>query len=144
MDEEFSMPEWNPLVVYIDCWGFSTSHNPVKWLGKSIKALADWFIARREIKSILLVPINNLTNLINVDAATAVKDTLNFVDKLTGDVKYQGDIGEKLLCKLLEIHGLQINTDFIVQEGNQVYKEVNDEILQRVRPDVILNLSESF
>ena len=72
-----------------------------------------------------------------------VKDTLNFVDKLTGDVKYQGDIGEKLLCKLLEIHGLQINTDFIVQEGNQVYQEVNDEILQRVRPDVIMNLSKN-
>ena len=72
-----------------------------------------------------------------------VKDTLNFVDKLTGDVKYQGDIGEKLSCKLLEIHGLQINTDFTVQEGNQVYQEVNDEILQRVRPDVIMNLSKN-
>jgi len=72
-----------------------------------------------------------------------VNDTKNFVDKLTGNVKYQGDFGEKLLVKLLEIHGLSINHDFSVQEGSKVYDEVNDELLQRVRPDVIMNLSKN-
>ena len=71
-----------------------------------------------------------------------VNDTKNFVDKLTGNVKYQGDFGEKLLVKLLEIHGLAINTDFTVQEGSKVYNQVNDELLQSVRPDVIMNLSK--
>ena len=71
-----------------------------------------------------------------------VNDTKNFVDKLTGNVKYQGDFGEKLLVKLLEIHGLSINTDFTVQEGSKVYNQVNDELLQSVRPDVIMNLSK--
>ena len=32
------------------------THNPVKWLGKSVTAFLDWFIARREIESILVVP----------------------------------------------------------------------------------------
>ena len=72
-----------------------------------------------------------------------VNDTKNFVDKLTGNVKYQGDFGEKLLVKLLEIHGLSINTDFTVQEGSKVYNQVNDELLQSVRPDVIMNLSKN-
>ena len=72
-----------------------------------------------------------------------VNDTKNFVDKLTGNVKYQGDFGEKLLVKLLEIHGLAINTDFTVQEGSKVYNQVNDELLQSVRPDVIMNLSKN-
>ena len=72
-----------------------------------------------------------------------VNDTKNFVDKLTGNIKFQGDFGEKLLVKLLEIHGLQINTDFTVQEGNKVYDEVNDDILNQVRPDVIMNLGKN-
>ena len=59
MDEELSMPDWNPLVVYIDCYNSGViQHNPVAWLKKSIRAFSDWFIARREIKSILLVPFN--------------------------------------------------------------------------------------
>jgi len=72
-----------------------------------------------------------------------VNDTKNFVDKLTGNVKYQGDFGEKLLVKLLEIHGLALNIDFTVQEGSKVYNQVNDELLQSVRPDVIMNLSKN-
>ena len=58
-------------------------------------------------------------------------------------MKYQGDFGEKLLVKLLEIHGLSLNIDFTVQEGNKVYDQVDDELLQRVRPDVIMNLSKN-
>ena len=71
-----------------------------------------------------------------------VNDTKNFIDKLTGNVKYQGDFGEKLLIKLLEIHGLTINTDFVVQEGSKVFDSVDDEILKSVRPDTILNLGK--
>ena len=72
-----------------------------------------------------------------------VNDTKNFVDKLTGNVKYQGDFGEKLLVKLLEINGLTINTDFTVQEGNKIFDQVDDDLLKSVRPDIIMNLSKS-
>jgi hypothetical protein len=108
MDEEFSIPDWNPLVVYIDCWNFSTTHNPVQWLKKSIKALADWFIARREIKSILLVPVNNLSNLMNVDAATAVKDTLNFA-MLSDPIYGKGNhwlMDKIMVANVLELTGI--------------------------------------
>ena len=72
-----------------------------------------------------------------------VNDTKNFIDKLTGNVKYQGDFGEKLLIKLLEIHGLTINTDFTVQEGSKVFDSVDDEMLKSVRPDTIMNLGKN-
>ena len=72
-----------------------------------------------------------------------VNDTKNFVDKLTGNVKYQGDFGEKLLVKLLEINGLTINTDFTVQEGNKIFDQVDDDLLKSVRPDIIMNLSKN-
>ena len=51
--------------------------------------------------------VNSETNIKKYEEY--VNDTKNFVDKLTGNVKYQGDFGEKLLVKLLEIHGLSIN-----------------------------------
>ena len=43
---------------------------------------------------------------------------------------------------MLEIHGLTINTDFVVQEGSKVFDSVDDEILKSVRPDTILNLGK--
>ena len=72
-----------------------------------------------------------------------IKDTGNFVDKLTGNLKFQGAFGERLLVKLLELHGLEINTDFTVQEGNKVLDQVDDEVLKEVRPDIIMNLSKN-
>jgi len=46
----------NPCIVYLDTTHWDITHNPVKWLGKSVTAFLDWFIARREIESILVVP----------------------------------------------------------------------------------------
>ena len=71
-----------------------------------------------------------------------INNTGNFVDKLTGNLKYQGQFGERLLVKLLELHGMEINLDFTVQEGNKVLDQVDDELLKEVRPDIIMNLSK--
>lgn len=134
MNEEFSMPEWNPLVVYIDCWGYSTSHNPVKWLNKSIKALADWFIARREIKSILLVPINNLSNLMNFDAAKAVQDTLNFA-MLSDPIYGKGNhwlMDKIMVANILELTGIN-------------YHEKWESLLHNfLPPDIILTGQNNY
>ncbi len=95
-----------------------------------------------------LKTINNVENWrVNSEANVKkyeeyIKNTGNFVDKLTGNLKYQGQFGEKLLVKLLELHGLEINTDFTVQEGNKVLDQVDDELLKEVRPDIIMNLAK--
>ncbi len=114
MNEDFSMPDWNPLVVYIDCWNFSTTHNPVEWLNKSIRAFADWFIARREIKSILLIPFN-IGGFVRLDAAAkAVQDTLNFAimsDPIYGKGNHW--LTEKIMmANILELTGINYHTNW--------------------------------
>ena len=121
----------------------------VDLLNKAQDEVKNTLSLERENAKEQLKTINNVENWrVNTERDVKkyeeyVNDTKNFVDKLTGNVKYQGDFGEKLLVKLLEIHGLSINHDFSVQEGSKVYDEVNDELLQRVRPDVIMNLSKN-
>ena len=122
----------------------------VDLLNKAKDEVKNTLSLERENAKEQLKTINNVENWrVNTERDVKkyeeyVNDTKNFVDKLTGNVKYQGDFGEKLLVKLLEIHGLSINHDFSVQEGSKVYDEVNDELLQRVRPDVIMNLSKKL
>ena len=121
----------------------------VDLLNKAKDEVKNTLSLERENAKEQLKTINNVENWrVNTERDVKkyeeyVNDTKNFVDKLTGNVKYQGDFGEKLLVKLLEIHGLSINHDFSVQEGSKVYDQVNDELLQRVRPDVIMNLSKN-
>ena len=100
--------------------------------------------AKEQLKTINNVEIWRRDSQKNVEKYEEyIKDTGNFVDKLTGNLKFQGEFGERLLVKLLELHGLEINTDFIVQEGNKVLDQVDDEILKEVRPDIIMNLSKN-
>ena len=126
-----------------------TVQKEVELLNKAKDEVHNTLKLERENAKEQLKTINNVENWrVNTERDVKkyeeyVNDTKNFVDKLTGNVKYQGDFGEKLLVKLLEIHGLSINHDFSVQEGSKVYDEVNDELLQRVRPDVIMNLSKN-
>ena len=121
----------------------------VDLLNKAKDEVKNTLSLERENAKEQLKTINNVENWrVNTERDVKkyeeyVNDTKNFVDKLSGNVKYQGDFGEKLLVKLLEIHGLSINHDFSVQEGSKVYDQVNDELLQRVRPDVIMNLSKN-
>ena len=123
-------------------------HKEVALLNKAKDEIGSTLKLERENAKEQLKTINNVEKWrVNTERDVKkyeeyVNDTKNFVDKLTGNVKYQGDFGEKLLVKLLEIHGLSINTDFTVQEGSKVYNQVNDELLQSVRPDVIMNLSK--
>ena len=124
-------------------------HKEVALLNKAKDEIGSTLKLERENAKEQLKTINNVEKWrVNTERDVKkyeeyVNDTKNFVDKLTGNVKYQGDFGEKLLVKLLEIHGLSINTDFTVQEGSKVYNQVNDELLQSVRPDVIMNLSKN-
>ena len=124
-------------------------HKEVALLNKAKDEIGSTLKLERENAKEQLKTINNVEKWrVNTERDVKkyeeyVNDTKNFVDKLTGNVKYQGDFGEKLLVKLLEIHGLSINTDFTVQEGSKVYNQVNDELLQNVRPDVIMNLSQN-
>ena len=100
--------------------------------------------AKEQLKTINNVEIWRRDSQKNVEKYEEyIKDTGNFVDKLTGNLKFQGVFGERLLVKLLELHGLEINTDFIVQEGNKVLDQVDDEVLKEVRPDIIMNLSKN-
>ena len=100
--------------------------------------------AKEQLKTINNVEIWRRDSQKNVEKYEEyIKDTGNFVDKLTGNLKFQGEFGERLLVKLLELHGLEVNTDFIVQEGNKVLDQVDDEILKEVRPDIIMNLSKN-
>lgn len=129
MNEEFSIPDWNPLVVYIDCWNFTTTHNPVEWLNKSIRAFADWFIARREIKSILLIPFNIEPSPPMGDASTkAVQDTLNFAivsDPIYGKGNHW--LTEKIMtANILQLTGINYHNN---------YKNLLPNVLP---PDVIL------
>ena len=100
--------------------------------------------AKEQLKTINNVEIWRRDSEKNVEKYEEyIKDTGNFVDKLTGNLKFQGVFGERLLVKLLELHGLEINTDFSVQEGAKVLDQVDDEILKEVRPDIIMNLSKN-
>ena len=125
-----------------------TFQKEVELLTKAKNEVNDTLSLERKNAEEQLKTINNVEKW-RVNSETNIKkyeeyvnDTKNFVDKLTGNVKYQGDFGEKLLVKLLEIHGLSINTDFTVQEGSKIHNEVNDDLLKNVRPDIIMNLNK--
>ena len=64
--------------------------------------------AKEQLKTINNVEKWRVSTERDVKYEEYVNDTKNFVDKLTGNVKYQGDFG-KTFVKLLEIHGLSIN-----------------------------------
>ena len=44
----------------------------------------------------------------------------NYLEKLTGSSRFQGDVGEKILKNILYSCGLRNPTDFLCQEGDKV------------------------
>ena len=49
-----------------------------------------------------------------------IKDQQTFIDKLTGNSKYQGDFGEKFLEQSLQFHGFKLGIDYTKQKKEEV------------------------
>ena len=66
-----------------------------------------------------------------------------FIDKLTGNAKYQGNFGEKFLEQSLQFHGFKLNVDYTKQKHEDVYNLEDDKsetgtILQEIQPGYML------
>ena len=67
----------------------------------------------------------------------------NYLEKLTGSSRFQGDVGEKILQNILHSCGLRNKTDFICQEGDKVIDPDDSESLKNVRPDTLIRMGDS-
>ena len=65
-----------------------------------------------------------------------------FIDKLTGNAKYQGSFGEKYLEQSLQFHGFKLNVDYTKQKHEDVYNLENDTSEVTI-PDIVLNIGDS-
>ena len=62
-----------------------------------------------------------------------------FIDKLTGNAKYQGEFGEKFLEQILNFAGFKLGIDYTKQKKEEVY-DIEDDKLRTTKPDIVLNL----
>ena len=67
----------------------------------------------------------------------------NYLEKLTGSSRFQGDVGEKILQNILHYCGLRNPIDFICQEGDKVIDPEDSESLKNVRPDTLIRMGDS-
>ena len=67
------------------------------------------------------------------------KETLNLTKALKGDSKTQGNWGELILERVLEKSGLEKDREYILEKSFNV----DDENKTRLRPDVIINLTDN-
>lgn len=65
------------------------------------------------------------------------RETTQLTQALKGDSKFQGDWGELVLEKILESSGLRENHEYVVQG------EYRNDLGEKFRPDVIINLPDS-
>jgi len=87
---------------------------------------------------------SNLKNVTsNMDEySRMIQKQQDFIDKLTGNAKYQGDFGEKFLEQSLQFHGFKLNIDYTKQKKEEVYNLEEDKS-QTTKPDIVLNLSDN-
>ncbi len=64
-----------------------------------------------------------------------------FIDKLTGNAKYQGDFGERFLEQSLNFHGFKLGIDYTKQKKEEVYN-IDKDKTETTKPDIVLNLGE--
>jgi len=67
----------------------------------------------------------------------------NYLEKLTGSSRFQGDVGEKILQNILHYCGLRNPIDFICQEGDKVIDPEDSESLKNVKPDTLIRMGDS-
>ena len=60
-----------------------------------------------------------------------------FIDKLTGNAKYQGNFGEKFLEQSLQFHGFKLNVDYTKQKHEDVYN-LEDDKSEITKPDILV------
>jgi DNA recombination protein RmuC len=65
-----------------------------------------------------------------------------FIDKLTGNAKYQGNFGEKFLEQSLQFHGFKLNVDYTKQKHEDIYN-LEDDKSEITKPDIVLNIGNS-
>ena len=65
-----------------------------------------------------------------------------FIDKLTGNSKYQGNFGEKFLEQSLQFHGYKLNIDYTKQKHEMVHNLEEDKS-EITKPDIVLNIGDS-
>jgi len=73
--------------------------------------------------------------------STMIEKQQKFIDKLTGNAKYQGDFGERFLEQSLQFHGFKIGVDYTKQKKEEVYNLEEDSV-QTSKPDIVINLTE--
>ena len=70
-----------------------------------------------------------------------LKKQQKFIDKLTGNAKYQGDFGERFLEQSLNFHGFKLGIDYTKQKKEEVYN-IEEDKTDTTKPDIVLNLGE--
>ena len=65
-----------------------------------------------------------------------------FIDKLTGNARYQGDFGERFLEQSLNFHGFKLGIDYTKQKKEEVYNLEEDKS-ETTKPDIVLNLVDT-
>ena len=68
----------------------------------------------------------------------------NYLEKLTGSSRFQGQIGEKILKNILYSCGFRNPTDFLCQEGDKVIDPEDSEAIKNVRPDTLIRMEDSW
>ena len=82
------------------------------------------------------------TELKNKTDAENIGFLKNWAEKLTGSNRYQGDVGEKILKRVLNSCEYLERRDFTCQEGDKIINTDNENELKRIRPDIYLKMTE--
>lgn len=124
---------------------------------KNEKTLTDSLEAERKTTTAQLATINKIdehkTSISNYRTTTEERNKIdkenidlmkNYLEKLTGSSRFQGDVGEKILKNILYSCGLRNPTDFLCQEGDKVIDPEDNEAIKNVRPDTLIRMGDSF
>ena len=124
---------------------------------KNEKTLTDSLEAERKTTTAQLATINKIdehkTSISNYRTTTEERNKIdkenidlmkNYLEKLTGSSRFQGDVGEKILKNILYSCGLRNPTDFLCQEGDKVIDPENNEAIKNVRPDTLIRMGDSW
>ena len=83
------------------------------------------------------------TELKNKTDAENIGFLKNWAEKLTGSNRYQGDIGEKILKRVLNSCEYLEGRDFECQEGDKIINTDDENELKRIRPDTFVKMADS-
>ena len=73
------------------------------------------------------------------DKSNMIQKQQDFIDKLTGNAKYQGNFGEKFLEQSLQFHGFKKGIDYTKQKEEQVHN-LDEDTVESGNPDIYINL----